>query len=121
MKEYKPPYPYMEVVWDDASSNSESWVDIADVVEPERVITRGWLVKKTERAITLASSVALEEKYEDSVGNTMTVPLGMIISQREIRVSNASSKSRRKLHPQPDAEAVHREQSESGPILLKNG
>ncbi len=86
-KNYKPPYKYVEVVWEDATSNSESWVHINDIVAPERVVTRGWLVKETEKAVTLASSVSLEEDFEETVGNTMTVPVGMIVSRRELRVS----------------------------------
>ena len=91
-KEYRPPYKYIEVVWEDATSNSESWVHINDVVEPETIITRGWLVKDTAKAITVASSVSMEEEFEDTVGNTMTVPKGMIVSQRELRISTLTPK-----------------------------
>lgn len=112
-KGYRPPYPFVEVIWDDAASNSEAWVHKDDIALPEQVITRGWLIKENDRSIAIASSISNIEEFEDTVGNTMTIPKGMIVSRRKITVSNASSKPRHKLHPKPDAEEVHREPSES--------
>lgn len=112
-KGFKIPYPLVEIIWDDASSNSESWVHLDDIVRPERVNTTGFLVKETEEFITIAASVSAVEEYIDTVGNTMTIPKGMIVSRREVRLVNARSKSRHKLHPKPVAEEVHREPSES--------
>lgn len=83
---YVPPYPIVEIIWDDAASNSETWVDLKDISEPEQVITVGYLVKTTKRAYTVANSVSNEEKHEESVGNTMTIPRGMVVSYRELRV-----------------------------------
>lgn len=82
---YKPPYPLVEVVWDDASSNSETWVTSKDIAEPEQVITIGYLVKNEKKFVTVAGSVPNEALEEDHIGNTMTIPRGMIVSMREIR------------------------------------
>lgn len=113
MKKWAIPYPLVEVIWDDASSNSESWVHVNDVVAPERVNTTGFLVKETDKAITIAASVSMEEAFIDTVGNTMTIPKGMIVSQREVRIVNARSKLRHKVHPKSGAEEVHREPGQS--------
>ena len=89
-KSYVPPYPFIEVVWDDAASNSSTWVTIAEVTGPEQVITRGWLVKETDTVLAIAN-VEIEE---DTVGNTMTIPKGMIVSRRTLRLSTAKTKAK---------------------------
>lgn len=81
-------YEYMEIVWDDAASNSATWVHLNDIATTERVITRGWNVKETDDAITLASSISADDHDLDIVGNTMTIPKGMIVEQRKLRVVN---------------------------------
>jgi hypothetical protein len=111
MHGYKPPYKYVEMIWDDAASNSDAWVHKDDIQEPEQVITRGWMIKEDDRAVYLASSVSNIKDFEDTVGNTMTIPKGMIVTRRDIRVSNASSKSRNNLRTKPGTEELHREQS----------
>lgn len=93
-KSYVPPYPFIEVVWDDAASNSSTWVTIAEVTGPEQVITRGWLVKETDTFLSIASSVSNVEIEEDTVGNTMTIPNGMIVSRRALRLSTAKTRAR---------------------------
>lgn len=107
---WKIPYPLVEVIWEDASSNSESWVHLDDIAQPEVVNTTGFLVKETESFLTVAASVSQEEKFIETVGNTMTIPKGMIKSRREVRLVNARSKSRHKLHTEPASKEVHREQ-----------
>lgn len=84
---YRPPYKFVEIVWDDAASNSESWVAVADVAPLEQVITRGWLVKETEKFVCIAGSVSNEEDHEEIVGNTLSIPLGMIVSRRELSLT----------------------------------
>lgn len=91
-KTYKPPYPFVEIIWDDASSNSESWTSIKDIAAPEQVMTRGWLVKETDSYVSVASSVPNEDLHEEIVGNTMTIPVGMIVSRRELSLSTRKVK-----------------------------
>lgn len=99
---------FMEVVWDDAVSN-DGWVEV-DLVEPiPRVITRGWVIQDTPEKITLANSVFDSDKK--TVGGTQTIPRGMIVSYRKLKVTDASSKPRHKVHSQPRAEELHREPS----------
>lgn len=113
-RSYKPPYQYIEVIWDDAASNTDAWVHKDEMQEPEQVLTRGWMIKEDDRAIYIASSVSNTKDFEDTVGNTMTVPKGMLVSRRNLRVSSiAKRKPRHKLHTKPGTEEVHREQSES--------
>lgn len=96
---YKPPYKFVEVIWEDAASNSETWVKPDGVTAPEEVISRGWLIRDEPKWVGLASSVANEDLEEDHVGNTMTIPRGMIVSMRELKVLTAKprvKKARRK-------------------------
>jgi len=86
-KPYRPPYPFVEIIWDDASSNSESWTSIKDIAAPEQVITRGWLVQDTDAYVSIAASVSNEDLHEEVVGNTMTIPRGMIVSRRVLSLS----------------------------------
>lgn len=86
-KDYVPPYPFVEIVWDDAASNTATWVSTADISGVEQVITRGFLVKETDKFVCIASSVSNESEKEDTVGNTISIPLGMIVSRRELRLS----------------------------------
>lgn len=86
------PYPLIEVIWNDASSNSESWVHLNDIAVPEKVNTTGFLVKETDDYITVANSVPVDEADNETVGNTMTIPKGMIVSRRHVRIVNARSK-----------------------------
>ncbi|SRR6266403_1430523 len=99
---------FMEIVWEDASSN-DGWSSQSDDHETETVITRGWVVKQTDKSITLAGSVGPTK--DDTFGSTQTIPCGMIVSKRELKVTSASSKSRYKIHPEPSTEEVHREPS----------
>jgi len=98
---------FIEVVWDDAVSN-DGWVSVDEDATPERVVSRGWLIKRTDTYLVLAGAVY--ERHGNTVGSTQTIPIGMIVSERELKVTNARSKLRHKLHPEPSAEEVHREQ-----------
>ncbi len=90
---WKIPYPLTEVIWDDATSNSDSWVHLDDIAAPERINTTGFLVKETDLAVTIASSVSAHEDGVNTVGNTMTIPRGMIVSRRELRIVKSRKKS----------------------------
>ncbi len=83
---WKNPYPLVEIVWDDATSNSESWVHLDEISAPARVNTTGFLVKETELAVTIAGSVAADEESISTVGNTMTIPRGMIVSRTALKI-----------------------------------
>lgn len=91
--DYQPPYPFVEVVWDDAASNSATWVTPSEIAGPEKVITRGWLIKETPTYVAIAGSVANEAIENETVGSTMTIPKGMIVSRRELRLATARPKN----------------------------
>jgi hypothetical protein len=93
---YKPPYKFVEVVWEDAASNSETWVTAKEITAPEEVITRGWLVRDEPKYVAVASSVSNEDLEEDHVGNTLTIPRGMIMTMRELRLTTAREKQAKK-------------------------
>lgn len=94
-KPYVPPYPLVAVVWNDAASNSETWVTLAEIAGPEQVITVGWLVKEAADSITIAGSVANEAIHNETVGNTMTIPIGMIVSRHVLRPAHGRGCARR--------------------------
>jgi hypothetical protein len=50
------------------------------------VNTTGFLVKETELAVTIAGSVAADEESISTVGNTMTIPRGMIVSRTALKI-----------------------------------
>lgn len=97
---YKPPYKFVEVVWEDAASNSETWVTAKEITAPEEVITRGWLVRDEPKYVAVASSVSNEDLEEDHVGNTLTIPRGMIMTMRELRLTTATVRIKK---PRPAA------------------
>lgn len=97
---------YLEVEWEDAASN-DGWADKDTDLGPEIILSRGWLVKEHATYITLANTIHKESDHQ--FGGTQTIPRGNIVKCRELKVSNASIKLRRKLHPEPGAEEVHRE------------
>lgn len=109
---------FLEIEWDDAMSN-DGWIAVTDDVDPIRIVTRGWLIKETDTYITVAASIYRHSA--DTVGSTQTIPLKMITSRRELKVSNARSKLRHKLHPKSSAEEIHREPGEGGPVLKPDG
>jgi hypothetical protein len=102
------PYKLYYVEWMDAASN-EGWVSPDDDTSPEIIISVGWLIKETEVYITLANS--MHKNAAGQVGGTMTIPNGMIINKKEVKLS-ASRKPRNKVHPEPATKEVHREQGE---------
>src|SRR6266403_3822988 len=92
---------FMEIVWEDASSN-DGWSSQSDDHETETVITRGWVVKQTDKSITLAGSVGPTK--DDTFGSTQTIPCGMIVSKRELKVTSASSKPRHNIRAKSGTE-----------------
>lgn len=103
-KKYVPPHKFYEVIWLDAASNSETWVAVSEVTGPEEVITRGWLVKDVPEYVCLASSVSNEDLHNETVGNTLTIPRGMVKSMRELKLTTAKprvKKAKAKPTPQP--------------------
>jgi hypothetical protein len=105
----KLPYTvFLEIEWEDAASN-EGWVSKDEDTSPVLIVSRGWLIKENARYLTLANSI---HKHSDSeVGGTQTIPCGMIRLRRELKVTNARSKLRHKVHSQSSAEEIHREPS----------
>lgn len=88
-------YRYVEVMWDDAVSNSQTWAHLDDIAKPERIITRGWLVVDEPSYVSIASSVCgTDGVYEGVVGNTLTVPRGMIVDMFDISATRKRARKR---------------------------
>lgn len=96
---------FVEVEWVDAVSN-EAWSASSDDMSPSTMVTRGWLIKETDTYIVLANSLHKETK---DFGGTNSIPKGMQLAVRKLKVSYASNKLRHKLHPQSGPEELYRE------------
>lgn len=115
----KLPYStFLIIEWHDATSN-DGWTSPDADVDVEHIVSAGWLIKETEIYVTIAGSIY--RNSPSTIGSTMTIPKGMIVSRKEVKISNARSKLRHKLHPEPSAKEIHREPGESGPVLKPNG
>ncbi len=85
------PWPYVEVQWHDATSESQ-WKSSDNLPNVSAIITRGWLVRQTKRCITVAGSVgAIDEKPDGEiasldVGEIITIPRGCVIDIFELKV-----------------------------------
>jgi hypothetical protein len=80
-------YPFVEIVWDDAASNVNSWVSPQDLAKPERILSRGWLVREDDTYVVVAASIVAEGTIEDDVSNTTCIPKGMIVDRSELKFS----------------------------------
>lgn len=83
----------MEVEWLDASSE-DGWVDHTTDLSPPVMVTRGWLYKDEPSYLVLVNSLSRDDK--EIVGGTNTIPKGMIVSFRKLKVSNASTNTKRR-------------------------
>jgi len=80
-----PPWPFVEVIWEDSSSNQASWTSEDELPDEAIIVSRGWLVKKTKRSVKLAASMANwgdPKKWE--FGEVVTIPHSAIIKQTQL-------------------------------------
>ncbi len=91
-----PPYSLVEVIWNDAASNPNTWVGLDEISGHEQVRSVGFLVKQTDDFIALAGSVSNEDVDDETVGNTLSIPKGMVVSTRTIRQGTAAKKAKKK-------------------------
>ena len=115
-KRYAPPFPFVEIIWDDAASNSQTWVEVGDITGPEQVVTRGWLVKETNSYVCIAGSVANEAIEDETVGNTMTIPKGMIVERRELTLATRKPKTKKQRGKNESRSENRPAASQAGPI-----
>lgn len=88
MADSKKSLPYMEVTWLDASSQ-DGWIDENTDLSPPEMVTRGWLYKETSTYLVLVNTMGSDR--DQGVGGSNSIPKGMIVSSRKLRVSNARS------------------------------
>ena len=71
------------VTWLDACSDEVGWkpLDKITAQKPMRVKSVGWLVKRTWTHLTLVGSIVA-----DHCDGDVTIPLGMILSEKELAV-----------------------------------
>jgi hypothetical protein len=81
----KDEWKFVEVVWHDATADS-AWCDEGDLPDLTVIVSRGWLCRETERAVTLAASIG-GSKTKAEVGEVITIPRGCIATVRELKVA----------------------------------
>lgn len=81
------PYPLVEIVWDDAATES-GWQDPALALQEQHVTTLGFLVKESPKYVLIASTWA-----GDHVNATIQVPVGMIVSRRDVTIKSKPKKA----------------------------
>ncbi len=87
-------FQFVEVVWLDANADN-SWRDLGDEVELAQCISRGWLIKETDKYIIIAGTVGLLENGDVQDSNlAIAIPRGMIES-----VAPFPTKRKRKAIP----------------------
>lgn len=73
----------LHVEWLDAASTDGCWMDINDVpTRSLRTWTIGFVVNEDDDTITLAQS----RNINDSIQATITIPKGMIVKRRILRM-----------------------------------
>lgn len=91
-------YKTTTIKWFDAASKSE-WHKGADAGSLTAVYTTGWLARESDQFIVLCNSYT----EDGDVGDCITIPKPWIEDDRDTSDD---------VQPEPDAEAVHREQGE---------
>lgn len=94
--EFLPPYSLVEVIWNDAASNPNTWVSLEEIDGHEQVRSVGFLVKDVEGFIALAGSVSNEDVDDETVGNTLSIPRGMVVSMRTLRQGSVAKKAKKR-------------------------
>jgi hypothetical protein len=88
----KPQYPLIEIWWDDAHCQIEQTL-VEDLAEDQDVCTVGYLVRETDRSVTIAAEVL--DGSPDAFRSATRIPKGMI---REMRpLTRTKSRSRKRI------------------------
>jgi len=74
-------YPLAEIIWNDASGLRHGWMYKADKLEPQLVLSVGFIIEEDEEHVVYASDTDSEGAHN---GRTQ-IPKGMIKSMRILR------------------------------------
>jgi len=74
-------YPLAEIIWNDASGLRHGWLYKADKLEPQLVLSVGFIIEEDEDHVVYASDTDSEGAHN---GRTQ-IPKGMIKSMRILR------------------------------------
>ena len=78
-------YPLVEVIWNDAESDS-SWSEVpTEKLKPTLALTIGFLVAEDEEHVLIADAYFLTSSK--TIGNTTKIPRGMIKEMNRLNVS----------------------------------
>ncbi len=76
---------FVEVRWHDAISLA-TWTSTKDLPSEAKTpecISRGWLMVDDKRQVTLAATIS---ENGDDVGEVVSIPRGMVVSMRTLKV-----------------------------------
>jgi hypothetical protein len=87
---------FVEIVWHDAISDS-AWRTASHTHELAQITTRGWLIKKTRTAITVAATYGEQNDEEAEVNQILTIPRSWLASVTEVEIKPVRKISLRAL------------------------
>jgi len=81
IKRPKQNYPLLEVWWDDAAGLRHGWESSVDKLEPQTVLSVGFLIKETDDHIVIAQ----DTDAEGSHNGRAQIPKGMVKRMKVLR------------------------------------
>ncbi len=81
-------FKYVEVAWKDAHSVAE-WRGLAELPAPAECVTRGWLVRETDKYVVLAGTLLWKEDggNVELAGEIIAIPKGGFVTKmRRLKV-----------------------------------
>lgn len=80
-----PPWPFVEVVWEDSSASHDTWILEEEMPDTAIIISRGWLVKETKRSVKIAASCAHWESTNKWIfGEHVTIPKKALLGEPRV-------------------------------------
>ena len=74
----------VEVTWLDAQDHNDTWVEIKDAeafTDDEcRVVSVGFLIRKTDKYVTIGSDYIIDDSY----GCVRKIPINMVLEIKEL-------------------------------------
>jgi len=88
------PYPLVEIVWDDASSDA-GWQEVENIkFEPQIVTSVGFLIAESKKYVILGHTYS-----GDAYIGWFQIPKGMIITRKVLKRAKRETRAKRKGPP----------------------
>ena len=76
-------WPFVDVTWEDAVSDS-CWLTLDQLPELRVIQSRGWMIIKDKKRVTIASSMNGLTKGLEAVSEVTSIPRGCIVSIKKL-------------------------------------